>query len=183
MSEYRLLPDEKHRCCENFRGFGALSPVCRGWTWREPAPNLTMGPFTLPRLQHAAQGTACRYRPRIIWRRGPAAHAGHHHRDLKCRFEDAHSPRGGAPRRGSHHGHPHVGTKPLRRPDRGHCRRAVAAFRSPASRCARREKRSTSSRTKWADPSTSTATSWRPIPRSCLQKASTAAIRNPANIT
>ena len=46
MSEYRLLPDENIDVAKILEDLKNYRPRRRGWTWREPAPNLTMGPFT-----------------------------------------------------------------------------------------------------------------------------------------
>ena len=46
MSEYRLLPDENIDVAKILEDLEHYRPRRRGWTWREPAPNLTMGPFT-----------------------------------------------------------------------------------------------------------------------------------------
>ena len=45
MSEYRLLPDENIDVAKILEDLKNYRPRRRGWTWREPAPNLTMGPF------------------------------------------------------------------------------------------------------------------------------------------
>ncbi len=46
MSEYRLPPDENIDISKILEDLEHYRPRRRGWTWREPAPNLTMGPFT-----------------------------------------------------------------------------------------------------------------------------------------
>ena len=46
MSEYRLPPDENIDVSKILEDLEHYRPRRRGWTWREPAPNLTMGPFT-----------------------------------------------------------------------------------------------------------------------------------------
>ncbi len=46
MSEYRLNPDENIDVAKILEDLERYHPRRRGWTWREPAPNLTMGPFT-----------------------------------------------------------------------------------------------------------------------------------------
>ena len=46
MSEYRLLPDENIDVAKILEDLEHYRPRRKGWTWREPAPNLTMGPFT-----------------------------------------------------------------------------------------------------------------------------------------
>lgn len=46
MSEYRLLPDENIDISKILEDLEHYHPRRKGWTWREPAPYLTMGPFT-----------------------------------------------------------------------------------------------------------------------------------------
>ena len=46
MSEYRLSPDENIDIARILEDLEHYRPRRRGWTWRKPAPNLTMGPFT-----------------------------------------------------------------------------------------------------------------------------------------
>jgi len=46
MSEYRLPPDENIDVSKILEDLEHYRPRRRGWTWREPAPNLKMGPFT-----------------------------------------------------------------------------------------------------------------------------------------
>ena len=46
MSEYRLLPDENIDISKVLEDLEYYHPRRKGWTWREPAPDLTMGPFT-----------------------------------------------------------------------------------------------------------------------------------------
>ena len=46
MSEYRLPPDERLDVEKILEDLENYRPRRRGWTWREPAPNLVMGPFT-----------------------------------------------------------------------------------------------------------------------------------------
>lgn len=46
MSDYRLLPDENIDVAKILEDLEHYHPRRKGWTWREPAPNLTMGPFT-----------------------------------------------------------------------------------------------------------------------------------------
>ena len=46
MSEYRLPPDENIDVSKILEDLEHYRPRRRGWTWREPAPDLTMGPFT-----------------------------------------------------------------------------------------------------------------------------------------
>ncbi len=46
MSEYRLLPDENIDIAKILEDLEHYRPRRRGWTWREPAPDLHMGPFT-----------------------------------------------------------------------------------------------------------------------------------------
>ena len=46
MSDYRLLPDENIDVARILEDLEHYHPRRKGWTWREPAPNLTMGPFT-----------------------------------------------------------------------------------------------------------------------------------------
>lgn len=46
MSDYRLLPDENIDVAKILEDLERYHPRRKGWTWREPAPNLTMGPFT-----------------------------------------------------------------------------------------------------------------------------------------
>jgi len=45
MSDYRLLPDENIDVAKILEDLEHYHPRRKGWTWREPAPNLTMGPF------------------------------------------------------------------------------------------------------------------------------------------
>jgi len=46
MSDYRLPPDENIDVSKILEDLEHYRPRRRGWTWREPAPDLTMGPFT-----------------------------------------------------------------------------------------------------------------------------------------
>ena len=46
MSEYRLPPDENIDIAKIMEDLEHYRPRRRGWTWREPAPDLHMGPFT-----------------------------------------------------------------------------------------------------------------------------------------
>jgi D-ornithine 4,5-aminomutase subunit beta len=46
MSEYRLPPDENIDISKILEDLEHYHPRRRGWTWREPAPDLHMGPFT-----------------------------------------------------------------------------------------------------------------------------------------
>ncbi len=46
MSEYRLPPDENIDISRILEDLEHYRPRRRGWTWREPAPDLHMGPFT-----------------------------------------------------------------------------------------------------------------------------------------
>ena len=46
MSEYRLLPDENIDVEKILEDLAHYHPRRKGWTWREPAPDLVMGPFT-----------------------------------------------------------------------------------------------------------------------------------------
>jgi D-ornithine 4,5-aminomutase subunit beta len=46
MSEYRLLPDENIDVAKILEDLAHYHPRRKGWTWREPAPDLVMGPFT-----------------------------------------------------------------------------------------------------------------------------------------
>ena len=46
MSEYRLLPDENINVSKILEDLEHYHPRRKGWTWREPAPELTMGPFS-----------------------------------------------------------------------------------------------------------------------------------------
>jgi len=46
MSDYRLLPDENIDVAKILEDLEHYHPRRKGWTWREPAPDLTMGPFT-----------------------------------------------------------------------------------------------------------------------------------------
>jgi len=46
MSDYLLLPDENIDVAKILEDLEHYHPRRRGWTWREPSPNLTMGPFT-----------------------------------------------------------------------------------------------------------------------------------------
>ncbi|OQA74033.1 MAG: D-ornithine 4,5-aminomutase subunit beta [Firmicutes bacterium ADurb.Bin248] len=45
MSEYKLDPNENIDVAEILKDLGNYRPRRRGWTWREPAPGLRMGPF------------------------------------------------------------------------------------------------------------------------------------------
>ena len=45
MSDYRLKPDEGIDVAKVLEGLEHYRPRRRGWTWREPAPDLEMGPF------------------------------------------------------------------------------------------------------------------------------------------
>ena len=46
MSKYRLNPEENIDVAKILEDLEHYHPRRKGWTWREPAPNLTMGPFT-----------------------------------------------------------------------------------------------------------------------------------------
>ncbi len=46
MSEYKLNPDENIDVSAILEDLERYRPRRRGWTWRTPAPDLTMGPFT-----------------------------------------------------------------------------------------------------------------------------------------
>ena len=46
MSEYRLSPEENIDVSKILEDLEHYHPRRKGWTWREPAPELTMGPFT-----------------------------------------------------------------------------------------------------------------------------------------
>lgn len=46
MSEYRLSPEENIDVAKILEDLEHYRPRRRGWTWREPAPELAMGPFT-----------------------------------------------------------------------------------------------------------------------------------------
>ena len=45
MSDYKLKPDEGIDVAKVLEGLEHYRPRRRGWTWREPAPELEMGPF------------------------------------------------------------------------------------------------------------------------------------------
>ena len=45
MSDYKLQPNEKLDIKEILKDLDKYEPRRRGWTWREPAPGLKMGPF------------------------------------------------------------------------------------------------------------------------------------------
>ena len=71
MSEMTLKPNEKLDVRNILKDLDKYEPKRRGWTWRKPAPNLEMGPFT---YHDVSPGQVLRrYRP-------PAA-SGHHDRD------------------------------------------------------------------------------------------------------
>ena len=46
MSEMTLKPNEKLDVRNILKDLDKYEPKRRGWTWRKPAPNLEMGPFT-----------------------------------------------------------------------------------------------------------------------------------------
>ena len=46
MSEMTLKPNEKLDVRNILKDLDRYEPKRRGWTWRKPAPNLEMGPFT-----------------------------------------------------------------------------------------------------------------------------------------
>lgn len=46
MSQYHLQPDQKLDVAAILEDLANYRPRRRGWTWREPVPNLKMGPFT-----------------------------------------------------------------------------------------------------------------------------------------
>ncbi len=46
MSDYRLMPDENIDVATILADLEHYHPRRKGWTWREPAPDLVMGPFT-----------------------------------------------------------------------------------------------------------------------------------------
>lgn len=80
MSEMTLKPNEKLDVRNILKDLDKYEPKRRGWTWRKPAPNLEMGPFTYHDVSEPLKQSVGL--PRQVLRRyRPPAASGHHDRD------------------------------------------------------------------------------------------------------
>ena len=76
MSEMTLKPNEKLDVRNILKDLDRYEPKRRGWTWRKPAPNLEMGPFTYHDVSERRPSPG-----QVLRRYRPPAASGHHDRD------------------------------------------------------------------------------------------------------
>ena len=75
MADIVLKKNEKLDVREILKDLDKYEPRRRGWHWREPAPNIKMGPFEFHDMSKPLKQSVGLRQHR------PAADAGHHDRD------------------------------------------------------------------------------------------------------